>query len=177
MTEFRGTHHHSSPVRSGKREQAGPVRAGLSVDRRCQCDASSLGCTIQAEPCCRAVHTRCISREPLPPPCYFILGHQKIEAIFQPFKNISSFTERIPARCHTHFAHLCCPLPSPTQHCRRPSNPLPSGTTVRLRGREDGASKDGEDGVASCSPLLRSCFLDSIGPVSVVCTFSATVEF
>lgn len=39
--------------------------------------------------------------------CDFILGYQKISAVFQLFNNISPFTEEIPAWCHTQFTQLC----------------------------------------------------------------------
>lgn len=92
-----------------------------------------------------------------PLPCYyFILGHQKIEAVFQLFLNISSFMRRTPAQRHTQSAQLCCPCAF--FHPQETFNMTlsPPGTTLCLCGRED---EVGKDRVIYCSPLLRVCFL------------------
>lgn len=142
------------------------ARAGLLVKSRCRCDKWLPPCadTIQAELCChRAVHTRYISHAfttPHHPHQCFILGHQKIEAIFQLFKNISAFIERIPVQCHTQLTRLCC-----SPHI------LPLSTTGDLQGDPSALShhsvpvwqgrwSEEDDGVVYGSPLLRACFLD-----------------
>lgn len=134
------------------------VQESPSVSRRGRCEESLLqpcAATLWAELCRWAVHTHCVSHEPLP--ChYFILGHQQIEAVFQLLPNISSFMKRTPAQRHTQWAQLCCPpcILLPTGDFQHdPCAPWHDFVPVWQGGWV------GRDRVIYCPPLLRACFL------------------
>lgn len=151
------------------------VQKSLSVNRRGRREESLLqpcAATIWAELCCRAVHTHCISHEPLP--CYYlILGHQQIEAVFQLFPNISSCMERTPVQRHTQWLSSAAPRAFYPQETFNMTL-SPPDTTLCLCGREAEWIGTGLSIVLLCWELASST---PISTIPVVFTTVATIGF
>lgn len=161
LTKFRDIHYYNSLQRTAKCDHAELVQVGLStvdagvtelllqacgVPFKLNSAAELCTCTVvQASipsPILQSCAHTVFHMTPHPTSYYFILGHQKIGAVFQLFENISSFIKSIPVPCHTQLTHLRGSphvLPFSTsgnfQH-----EPLPSDTRASLCRREDRVS-------------------------------------